>query len=840
MTGGAVLKAASAGAARRLVPSVVVFGVLAASAAAVLLGLSLLTVANEGFYVTQAATHGAQLAVTINAAKVSAAQLAKTRHLPGVTQAAGPYPQVTITVATGSGAGHRAASAHRSRDTTPSPGQPLAQGGSWESPGGGLPPQQLTVVGRASPSGPLDHIAANPGIMDALTHGRSRWPARPGEISLAMATGIRLPLGSKVTVISAPGKPKLTVVGFGNQNVTYEDAWVVPSQIPVLRAKGAPAQEQMLYTFAHAATTAQVHADLAELKAALPADAIAGSQSWLALANVTGQISSQNTPFVVAFAILALVLAVLTVANVVSAAVIASYRRIGVLKSIGFTPAQVAATYIAQTGIPALAGAIAGTVLGDRWVLPVLGFSLVGGVHVSVPLWINITVPLSMLALTGLAAAVPAIRAGRLPATQAITAGQAPKAGRGHAPHRLAGLLPLPRPVTIGLTAPFTRPARSAVTLAALTFGLTGVILAASLYASIHKINHSSLQGLGQVQATARGGRQYTLTPSQNTTIVAALRAQPGTLHYVAETDLMKFPAGLIPAPGSRFRESVAVSVAARPDMGLTVNAYNGDSSWLGYNLISGRWYHRPGEVDASPAFLADTGRKVGDRITLTVDGKPVSVRIVGEVFLAVPDPTVFAGWQTLGGAAAGLTVSEYDIALKPGISTQAYITALNRTLGPGYEAYTPSGSSVAAQINTSYFQLLAVLVAVLAGLGVLNSVLMATRERVHDLGVFKAVGMTPWQTLIMVICWVIAPTIIAAIIALPTGLTLQDVLVRHLAATATGITALVLPSSFVHVLSITNLALLVLAGLGIAAAGALGPATWAAASKTTTALRAE
>ena len=36
------------------------------------------------------------------------------------------------------------------------------------------------------------------------------------------------------------------------------------------------------------------------------------------------------------------------------------------------------------------------------------------------------------------------------------------------------------------------------------------------------------------------------------------------------------------------------------------------------------------------------------------------------------------------------------------------------------------------------------------------------------------------------------------------------------------------------------ELALLVLAGLAIALAGALGPAIWAAASRTTTALRAE
>ena len=132
---------------------------------------------------------------------------------------------------------------------------------------------------------------------------------------------------------------------------------------------------------------------------------------------------------------------------------------------------------------------------------------------------------------------------------------------------------------------------------------------------------------------------------------------------------------------------------------------------------------------------------------------------------------------------------------------------------------------------------------AVLAGLGVLNSVLMATRERVHDLGVFKAVGMTPGQTIAMVISSVISPALIAAAVALPAGLSLQAALVQHLSASAfqsrTG-RGPALPGSYVHVLGAADLLLLALAGLVIAAAGALGPATWAAAARTATALRAE
>jgi putative ABC transport system permease protein len=165
-----------------------------------------------------------------------------------------------------------------------------------------------------------------------------------------------------------------------------------------------------------------------------------------------------------------------------------------VLKAIGFSPAQVTATYLAQIGLPAVAGAIAGTILGIHWVLPELN----GGPFRAqpVPLRISVTVPPGMLALTGLAALVPALRAGRLPAVQAIAAGQAPRAGHGYAGHRLAARIRLPRPVTMGLAAPVTRPARSAVTLAAVTFGLTAVVLATGLNASLAKIN----QGAGQWQ----------------------------------------------------------------------------------------------------------------------------------------------------------------------------------------------------------------------------------------------------------------------------------------------------------------------------------------------------
>ena len=161
---------------------------------------------------------------------------------------------------------------------------------------------------------------------------------------------------------------------------------------------------------------------------------------------------------------------------------------------------------------------------------------------------------------------------------------------------------------------------------------------------------------------------------------------------------------------------------------------------------------------------------------------------------------------------------------LTPGTSAPAYTGALRRALrpalGPDIIVGTEGAASLGGFLDTSLFAWLTVLIGVLAGLGVLNAALMATRERVHDLGVFKAVGMTPGQTITMVICWVIAPAVIAAAIGLPAGLTIQDLLVRQLTS-GTALHGSALPGSFVHVLGGIDLLLLALAGLAIAVAGA-------------------
>jgi len=511
-------------------------------------------------------------------------------------------------------------------------------------------------------------------------------------------------------------------VGFANSVTNTADGWVTPGEIASLRAPGTPASAQLLYRFTTAGSYAQVRADAAEVTRALPPGTVAGASSWLAAQDASTGNGAIMEPFVVAFALIGLVMAVLIVGNVVSGAVVAGYHRIGVLKSIGLTPAQVVVAYLSRVGWPALAGCLAGVVAGNLLAVSVLRQSSAayGVGSQQVPWWASVAAPAGMLALTALAAFGPALRAGRLSAAEAIAAGRAPRAGRGYLAHRLASRLGLPRPVSLGLAAPFARPARTLVSLAAIAFGATAVIFAFGLHSSLSRAAASqTLSATVPVQLQVFGlgaGPQQWPDAAQDAAVTAALRAQPGTRHEVAVYQ------GQVKTPG------IAQSVGAQ--------AFGGGASWIGYGIITGHWYDAPGQVDVNTAFLTQSGLAVGDSATVTIGTNPVTVRIAGEVFQPSGQPMVFGSTQTLPGLATTVNLQEYYVGLRPGTSAAAYIQAVNARLGSRspWAATGPQGGQF-YQIASALIGLLALMVAIAAGLGVLNTVLMTSRDRVHDLG---------------------------------------------------------------------------------------------------------
>jgi putative ABC transport system permease protein len=821
MRPGPVLRAMRGGLTRRRVQAAVIIVVLLVSTSASVLGLALAVDSNAPFDHAFAAQRGADATATVDSAAASPAELAATRRLPQVTAAAGPFPEAMATLQLGGQSG-----------CTPTPGSPCY--GAQTQPA-------MTLVGRASPGGPVDDVILRSG----------HWAQRPGQVVLSSAEVYpngNLPpgtgLGTQLTVTGVAGTPALTVVGIATSVTGSAGGWVVPGQIAALRPAKAPARAQMLYRFRSAGSAASVRADVAAVTATLPRGAVPAVQSYLTVREAEASGIAPIAPFLVVFGLTGLVMSALIVINVVGGAVVAGYRRIGILKSIGFTPGQVVTAYAAQALAPAAAGCAAGLVVGNLLAVPLLGnaANVYGVGSLGVPGWVDAAVAAAMCCLVGLAAVASALRAGRLSATAAIAAGRAPRSGRGYAAYRLFGRMPLPRPMTIGFAAPLARPSRTAFMLVVVLLGATAVILTVGLGGTLTRVVYGLslarteqvrvdyIGGLGSGPSGPGAGRGAgpvagaagplpvgePMGAATRRMVAAALRAQPGTLHYVAEAD-----------------EQATVYGVSGP---IPVTAYLGSAGWTGYGMISGRWYSGPGQVEVPAYFLAVTGKSIGDTVTITFNGRQIPVRIAGEIFDNYNNGlAMVTGWQTLASADPGLAAVRYDVGLRPGTSPADYARQVQAALGQGYVAGVNSNNK-GLPLVLGLIGSLALLLAGAAGLGVLSTVVLQTRERAYQMGVFRAVGMTPRQTIAMVVCSVAGIGLVAGVVAIPAGIALSRSLAPIMGAAAgTG-----MPPSYLDVYSAAELAGLALAGVVIAVAGALLPATWAARNATSSVLRAE
>jgi putative ABC transport system permease protein len=776
-----VIRAVRGGLAGRRLQAVIIGLVVLAATATSTVALGLLANTHGPFDRAFARQRGADVTATVATSLATPAQLAGTARRAGVTAAAGPYPEVSVTA----------------RVAVP------GVRGSTSVP--------LRIAGRTSPGGPADDLTLDAG----------HWTRDSSQIVMAYGTGV-FP-GDTVTV----GSQDLTVVGVADSVTGTADGWVAPAAIAALAGRGGSAQAQLLYRFAAAGSPAAISADIAAVRAALPRGALLAAVSYLAARQSEQSTIAPWVPFIAAFGVIALLISVLIVVNVVSGAVLAGTARIGVLKAIGFTPAQVVASYVLLAAVPAAAGCLAGTVCGSLLAIPLLTVNAhvyqVGAL--SVPAWVDVAVPLAALALAAAAAVPPALRAGRMSAVQAIAAGRAPRTAHGYAAHRaLARLRALPRPVTLGLAAPFARPARTLVTVAAIVSGAAAATFGAGLAATMHRVVSDSPQAALPVQVALRPagpppGRPGAMTGAQQRAVAAALAAAPGTRHYLA----------------------VASGQVSLPGMAddATVTAYGGDPAWAGRPLISGRWYSGSAgaaQADVSTAFLAGTGTTVGSAYPLLAGGHRVTVRIVGQVFDPGGDHLdMYVSPATLAAVDPGAAPQQYAVALRPGTSPQAYASAISATLGRSYLASASSAGRQFAAVLT-LVAMLTILILAVAGLGVLNTVALQIRERARDIGVFKAIGMTPRQVLAMIVCSVSLVGLAGGIVAVPAGVYLHHGVVPVMAHAADS----GYPPALISVYAPWELIALGLAGLLIAVAGALGPASWAARARTDFALRAE
>jgi putative ABC transport system permease protein len=787
----AILTVAWSEVRRRRPQSAVIAVMVLLASGTITLGINLLLESRSPYDRAFEAQNGAHLRVFYDARRVTPGLLASTPAAVGASSFAGPWPSVYVTVL------HREASPGQSR-------------------------HQLDLVGRDSSQGPTERLRLAAG----------RWVQAPGEIVVtrAFARANRIGLGDHLVSLHTADKPALTVVGeavdvsqtsAGSDYSSFQSisraqrAWVLPSQVADLAGGSGPGY-QMAYRFESPPTQAQFRDGMARLRASLPSGAVSGSANYLATRDVHQADSQWLLVLLLAFGIFGLVASLATVVNLVLGTVLAGYRDIGIGKALGFTPLQVVTSLVVAMTIPALAGCALGIPAGAALSLPLASQA---AQRLSLP---PPTVsPLAALLALGVtllgvvaAAALPALRAGRMSAVQAIAAGGAPSSPPAWGPSRRLQRLRLPRPLSLGAGDALARPLRGGLTVTAVLVGVTTIVVAFGLRGALGQVL--------PVQARVNGDVSLVREPTvSDRRVMAILDGQPQTRRVLAAGN------GPVVVPG-----------LADP---VDSVAFRGDARGLGWSafLVRGRWPGaRPGEVLLRRSVLDEAGLDVGSSFEGVIAGRPLRLHVVGEVnavdFGAVLD------WSTLAAADPGAEPDRYVVQLRPGADTDAYAAAV-QAREPDFLTVIPNLASLESTSDTinTLNGLMSVLVLVLgliAAAGVFCTMLLHVRERSRDLAILKAVGMTPRQLLAMVLTSSAVLGMVGGLLAMPLGVRAYRGLMTQLAQQIGN-----RPPPFAFdVLHPTTLYPLGVMGLTIALAGAVFPARRAARSRAAEILRSE
>lgn len=671
---------------------------------------------------------------------------------------------------------------------------------------------RLDTVGRDNPGGSVE----------VLTITSGRWALANDEIVLTRSFSElnKISVGDHVKVTSVAQTPTLTVVGEvvdideGSADLSSQRAWMLPAALPALTTPDS-AYYLMDYRFATDPTDAQMKTSLDRIGASLPAGSVDGSLNYILIRNIFNITNQILTGVLLAFSVFALAATVAIVATLVTGIVISAYREIGIMRAVGFTPVQVVGVFALQIVMPALAACFVGVSLGTLASQPLLANSSHAlGLAYTPTFSIGLDVLLFAggLVVVGIAATLPALRAARLKPIVAITKASAPRGAGGRVLRQAAARLRLPRPVVLGIGDAFARPLRAILTLVTVLLGVATVVVAVGLPRSFELINNSETgAGKYQVVVTRSGA-----VPDSD--VMRTLNAQPDTARVVA----------------------VAGQNVLVPGVGAPVNTrlFRGDSSTLGYMVISGRWFSAPGEVLAPASLLHDAHLKIGDSFTGDAGGQPLQLKVVGEVYdINNLGHSLFMDLATMASVTPAVEPYQYDVTLTSGADVAAYVRRVAATQPDLLDVHQSDTSIIApVKIIDLVLLILAGVLALIGVGGVFNTLLLNTRERVRDTATLKALGMSPRQVIVMVSASAGLLALVGGLVAMPFGLSLHHVLNDLISSSAGNET----PPVAYNVFAAWELIAIPILGVVVAIAAAMIPGRWAARTNVVEVLHAE
>jgi len=471
---------------------------ITAATTTLVLGLALNGVTNHPYQQTRAATNGPDLVagygvnlgptsgVNLNPTQgpppLSAAQLqadtSALTHLSGVTEYSGPYPVASVVLRT---RGLTVPVLAEGRGQAPAAvDQPKLTAGSWVRPGGVVIERtfaealgvgvgdRVTLDGRSfTVTGIAVTAAAAPYPNCYLTNCMFTGPqmgAGAGRLS-TLNVGLAWVTEADARAMASPQAPLTYVL-----NLKLKDPATAPAVVNQIFAQGGVG--------------------------ALASAGIDSVNSWQAISSAAGELVQDQQSVLQVGAVLAVLLAVASVAVLAGGRMAERTRRVGLLKAVGSTPGLVAAVLVAENLVLALLAAAAGLVIG--WAAAPLitnpGAGLIGtaGAPSITLTTIGLTVVLA-LAVALASTLVPAVKAARSSTVSALADTPRP-------PRRRAGLIALsarlPVPLLLGIRMAAGRLRRAVLSAASIAVTSAGIVAVLTFRATV---DHDLGPAAGQV-----------------------------------------------------------------------------------------------------------------------------------------------------------------------------------------------------------------------------------------------------------------------------------------------------------------------------------------------------
>jgi putative ABC transport system permease protein len=401
----------------------------------------------------------------------------------------------------------------------------------------------------------------------------------------------------------------------------------------------------------------------------------------------------------------------------------------------------------------------------------------------------------------------PALAAGRTGAAQAAANGFGRPQTRPSPATRLALRLRVPAVVALGLKDAFARRARAVFTVCALVLAVVTLVFTLALDRTLSYI----------FSDPALRGDPYDLliTPRfvEPAEVERILAAEPGVAAFATREWLM----------------------ARGPDNAtLTAWVLGEGYESFDFRVFEGRMFQGPGEAIASGALIDRYGLELGEPFTLrSANGDSVTVTITGRY--GDEDGRALILSKEAGAVALTSSLpSTYMVELQPGSAADEVVSALEAASEERLEIEVMSTGEPRESrlIRAAMYGLCAVLL----GIALVNMVITAVftvRERQRELGVLKALGITPAQLTLSVLSGMAVLTLFALVVGVPAGLWLTRTFYDAVAGED-------LDASFYRDPTALSLALLVPFMLAVTGLAGLLPAYQVARQRVADALRYE